>query len=206
MRHRIQIWVLGCCAGYFALHGDRANADVFLGIRNGHAYFLTDASTDPIAGRQLAAAYDGYLAAINDSGENEWLLSVLPSCCRYWIGFSDEVVEGAFQWDNGELVTYTNWLPGEPNDNFGLEDWTLFNAFDGGHWNDGQVVTQERCIIEVPCCVADFNCDGFANGVDFDLYVQAFEAGDPRADFDGDEFITGIDFDLYVQAFEEGCQ
>lgn len=52
---------------------------------------------------------------------------------------------------------------------------------------------------------ADFDGDGFVTGADFDLYVQAFEAGDLAADFDGDGFLSGIDFDLYVQAFEAGC-
>jgi hypothetical protein len=54
-------------------------------------------------------------------------------------------------------------------------------------------------------CPADFDGDGFVTGIDFDLFVQAFEAGDMSSDFDGDGFITGIDFDLYVQAFEAGC-
>lgn len=54
-------------------------------------------------------------------------------------------------------------------------------------------------------CAADFNGDGFLNGIDYDLYVGAFEAGDVSADFDGDGFITGIDFDMYVGAFEAGC-
>jgi ELWxxDGT repeat protein len=54
-------------------------------------------------------------------------------------------------------------------------------------------------------CRADFDGDGFITGVDFDLYVQAFEAGDMTADFDRDGFVTGVDFDLYVQAFEAGC-
>ncbi len=54
-------------------------------------------------------------------------------------------------------------------------------------------------------CPADFDQDGFVSGVDFDLFVEAFEAGDLDADFDGDGFITGVDFDLYVGAFEEGC-
>ena len=32
-----------------------------------------------------------------------------------------------------------------------------------------------------------------------------FEGGAPEADFDCDGFITGVDYDLYVQAFEKGC-
>ena len=54
-------------------------------------------------------------------------------------------------------------------------------------------------------CPSDFDGDGFITGIDFDLFVQAFEAGDIAADFDGDGFLTGIDYDLYVQAFEAGC-
>lgn len=58
---------------------------------------------------------------------------------------------------------------------------------------------------ELTVCLADFDCDGFVSGIDYDLYVSAFESGDISADFDGDGFITGIDFDLYVLAFEAGC-
>lgn len=59
--------------------------------------------------------------------------------------------------------------------------------------------------VTLTVCPPDFDCDGFVSGVDFDLYVQAFEAGEMSADFDGDGFVTGIDFDLYVQSFEAGC-
>ena len=54
-------------------------------------------------------------------------------------------------------------------------------------------------------CAVDFDGDGFVTGLDFDLYVQAYEAGEASSDFDGDGFVTGIDYDLYVQAFEIGC-
>jgi hypothetical protein len=54
-------------------------------------------------------------------------------------------------------------------------------------------------------CPSDFDFDGFVTGIDYDLYVQSFEAGGIASDFDGDGFITGIDFDLYVAAFEAGC-
>lgn len=54
-------------------------------------------------------------------------------------------------------------------------------------------------------CVVDFDGDGFATGIDFDLFVGAFEAGGMSADYDGDGFVTGIDFDLFVGEFEGGC-
>lgn len=59
--------------------------------------------------------------------------------------------------------------------------------------------------IQLYVCAADFDGDGFVTGIDYDLYVAAFEAGETSADFDGDGFNTGIDFDLYVDAFEAGC-
>jgi hypothetical protein len=60
-------------------------------------------------------------------------------------------------------------------------------------------------VLPVGDCAADFDGDGFVTGIDYDLYVQAFEGGDMSADFDGDGFLTGIDFDLYVLAYEKGC-
>jgi hypothetical protein len=54
-------------------------------------------------------------------------------------------------------------------------------------------------------CPADFDQDGFITGQDFDLFHDAFAAGDENTDFDGDGFLTGLDFDLYVLAFESGC-
>ena len=59
--------------------------------------------------------------------------------------------------------------------------------------------------IEAIPCRADYDSDGFITGIDYDLFVQDFEAGNMNADFDNDGFLTGIDFDLYVQAYEAGC-
>jgi len=59
--------------------------------------------------------------------------------------------------------------------------------------------------IEAIPCRADYDHDGFITGIDYDLFVQDFEAGVMNADFDGDGFLTGIDFDLYVVAYEAGC-
>ena len=65
--------------------------------------------------------------------------------------------------------------------------------------------TLQFILTPVPRCRADFDGDGFVTGVDFDLFVQAFESGDMNSDFDGDGFITGVDFDSFVQSFESGC-
>lgn len=54
-------------------------------------------------------------------------------------------------------------------------------------------------------CPADFDCNGFVNGDDFDGFVISFEAGEDAADFNGDAFVNGQDFDCFVRAFERGC-
>lgn len=54
-------------------------------------------------------------------------------------------------------------------------------------------------------CPADFNGDGFVNGNDYDIFVDAFDVGDPSADFDHDGFVNGNDYDLFVEHFDVGC-
>ena len=51
---------------------------------------------------------------------------------------------------------------------------------------------------------ADFDGNGFVDFDDFNLFVQAFEAGDLSADFDNSGFVDFDDFNLYVVAFENG--
>ena len=54
-------------------------------------------------------------------------------------------------------------------------------------------------------CPADYDCNTFVNGDDFDAFVQAFVYGEPAADIDGNEFVNGDDFDFYVERFVAGC-
>lgn len=57
----------------------------------------------------------------------------------------------------------------------------------------------------VPPCLADFNRDEFLDVFDFDLFVEAFEAGLPRADVTRDRFIDFFDYAVFVENFEGGC-
>lgn len=68
----------------------------------------------------------------------------------------------------------------------------------------GEVRGQIR-VPAVPLCPTDMDGDGFVTGIDYDLYVQAFENGDPAGDYDFDGFPSGVDFDLFVVDFEAGC-
>lgn len=43
----------------------------------------------------------------------------------------------------------------------------------------------------------DINFDDFINGIDFDEFSDAFEAGTAKADFNGDGWVNGDDYDLF---------
>ena len=76
---------------------------------NRHAYKMIRCETREAAQAQ-AAAQDAHLLVINDKAEQEWLLKVFGTGENYWIGLINGSEEGKQQWDNGEPVTYTNWM------------------------------------------------------------------------------------------------
>ena len=77
--------------------------------QNGHAYKKVYCNTRDEAVVQ-ATKENAQLVTINDSKEQEWLEAVFGQEF-YWIGLSDAKREGAWQWHNGEPLTYKNWLP-----------------------------------------------------------------------------------------------
>ena len=76
---------------------------------NGHAYKRVPCESRDDAVAQ-AAEEKAQLVAINDAQEQAWLSAVFGHEF-YWIGLSDAEKEGHWQWDNGEPLTYENWLP-----------------------------------------------------------------------------------------------
>ena len=76
---------------------------------NGHAY-----KRIPCESRDDAVAQAGkekvHLVTINNAEEQAWLSAVFGHEF-YWIGLSDVEEEGRWQWNNGEPLTYENWLP-----------------------------------------------------------------------------------------------
>jgi hypothetical protein len=103
---------------------------------NGHYYTATDTNLSWTGANTLAISQGGYLASVLSQAENDFLRTTFSSVLGpSWIGLTDQAVEGTFVWTSGEPVSYTNWAPGEPNNQSGIEDFGLI--LSNGSWNDG---------------------------------------------------------------------
>ncbi|MFO0833778.1 MAG: immunoglobulin domain-containing protein [Phycisphaerales bacterium] len=105
-----------------------------------------------------------------------------------------------YQWrKDGEDIlgandqTYTIWSATAADS--GSYDCVIEN--DCGH------ATSDPAFVSV--CIADFNCDGFVNGNDYDEFAELFDEAYSGADLNSDGFVNGDDYDLFASAFDAGC-
>jgi hypothetical protein len=106
----------------------------------GNSYRLTSEEQTWDAAESEAIEAGGNLATVNDSEEDEWLLETFtsPELPSLWNGLhqlpGSAEPGGGWVWSSDQPVTFTNWGPGEPNDDHSWnEDACEFRA---GGWND----------------------------------------------------------------------
>ena len=114
---------------------------------NGHYYRIFDLGNNSDAGinnweyaLQYCQERGGHLATISDERENSFLYKYMRDAGyrSAYFGFSDAENEGNWQWCTNESVVYTNWAPGEPNNENKKEHYAMFYyKFSDGAWNDG---------------------------------------------------------------------
>jgi hypothetical protein len=104
---------------------------------DGKAYaFCADPPSPWLAAQLLCNNYGYDLVSINDDVENEFvtdLINVYDGSTDWWIGYTDQVSEGTFVWEDGSGSTYDNWEPGQPNDFLGQD---CAEIDPDGTWND----------------------------------------------------------------------
>jgi hypothetical protein len=147
---------------------------------NGHYYLLGPGGTWH-DGESWAQRAGGHLATIRSETENDWVFSWVPPDTRAWIGMTDEAREGIWVWTSGELVTFTNWASGQPDNSQGVEHWCEFRADWSGEWND-LTETHRAGVIEVPARagVARFGAPGTScDGPILADVLRAPVSGDP---------------------------
>jgi hypothetical protein len=79
-------------------------------------------------------------------------------------------------------------------------------TYVAGYGQDSTTGLREALLWMGPApCPADYNGDGFVDGIDYDQFNNDFEAGNIAADYNGDGFVDGIDYDQFNNDFEAGC-
>ena len=109
----------------------------------------------------FAISLGGHLVTINDAAENDWLIATFGT--EYFIGLNDMAVEGAWVWASGEPVTFTRWLPGEPNDYLGEDFAMIWNKPPIG-WNDVPGSSNQLVVEVGPTTLNELLADLVADG------------------------------------------
>lgn len=113
---------------------------------NGHQYQLTTESVTWSDARAQARALGGTLVVIDDDAENAFLSTTFGPDL-FHTDLSDQYVEGQFGWESDQILSYTNWDSGSPN-NAALNDFAVFRGTDG-KWLLGSGTDLRFGIIEI---------------------------------------------------------
>lgn len=144
LRHKL-IWVLCFVLMASAFVGvGQASSKVTWPV-NGHDYQAIPITTSITwqEARAAAEAMGGYLVTITSQAEQDFIVANFPEVLsgRWWIGAyqtppvpeTDPAAD--WHWVTGEPWGYTNWYPGEPNnDSGGYENDGML--WHNGTWND----------------------------------------------------------------------
>lgn len=127
--------------------------------RDGRTYQLTSTRSTWTEAASEAARVGGHLVTIARAEEETWLLETFGVATQgesnpaLWIGLTNRTTEGAWTWTSGAPVTYTNWMPGEPN-NLGDEDVAILTPRGWNDTQDGNWEQPHYGIIELPAGLA----------------------------------------------------
>ncbi len=116
------------------------NATVF----NGHSYKVFDESMTWSEAKEYCESLGGHLVTITSLEEQSFVENIVNNGNKncYWIGATDEVTEGDYQWITGESWYYTNWSSGNPDNSTQRdangEDYLELVKSKSYKWNDGE--------------------------------------------------------------------
>lgn len=113
-------------------------------------YVLMSGASSWVEAEVMCRQKGGHMATISSQAENDYIYNILKkaNCKDAYFGLVRH--EGKFQWVTGEPVVYTNWNPGEPNNQDNNEDCAMFyNKSQPGRWNDGHMTPQSIFICEL---------------------------------------------------------
>ncbi|XP_004647213.1 C-type lectin domain family 4 member E [Octodon degus] len=93
-----------------------------------------------------------HLVVINTEKEQEFLFYVKPKNNEYFIGLTDQVVEGQWQWVDDTPFSLSFWDVGEPNNIVSVEDCVTIRDSSNPrkNWNDVTCFFTKFRICEMP--------------------------------------------------------
>ncbi|OWF36633.1 perlucin-like protein [Mizuhopecten yessoensis] len=125
---------------------------------DGSCYFVSDLLEDWPTASTTCGLYHAYLAEIEDANEENFLKQIVSKFhdghlhdYDYWLGATDTFVEGDWRWMNsGQRLTYTHWLPDEPN-GYHTQDCMIIRIFGANnyHWDDRECTEKLNFICEI---------------------------------------------------------
>ena len=120
----------------------KAPSDASVNPATGHAYRRSDNRTTWAAALRGCQAQGAHLATITSRAENDFVAAHFNGSERIWLGGSDAMQEGQWQWVTGEPFSFRGFGPDEPNDNGSGEDYLELG--DNGEWNDDGMPKRDR--------------------------------------------------------------
>jgi hypothetical protein len=178
----------------------------FFNPANGHNYYLLDKGAWSEA-QKAAASLGGTLAVINDAAENAWVLANVAQFGgdpnrNCFIGLHDQLTEGAFQWLDNSVVTYTNWDRGEPNNGGGDEDFA--ELLTDGTWRDNDNTGTNGfttfAIVEVGC-IGDLDANGVVDAADLAQLLGGWGGTSHSLDLNQDGIVDAADLAAMLGAW-----
>ncbi|XP_004869550.1 C-type lectin domain family 4 member E [Heterocephalus glaber] len=114
-------------------------------------FFSTDTMTWP-SSLKNCSGMGGHLVVINTEEEQEFLFYTKPKKKEYYIGLTDQVVEGQWQWVDSTPFSLSFWDVGEPNNIATLEDCTTIrdSSDPRRNWNDVTCFFSMLRVCEMP--------------------------------------------------------
>lgn len=87
------------------------------------------------------------MASPRSAAENEALQQLATGQNKAaFLSMTDTKTEGKFTYPSGESLVYSNWAPGEPNNDKGAEN--CVEIYTNGKWNDKSCGEQRLVICE----------------------------------------------------------
>ncbi|KAL4219269.1 hypothetical protein ACF0H5_021851 [Mactra antiquata] len=108
----------------------------------GQCYYITDNAVDRPKCSEICFFYGGTLATDNSKDLSDFI-NKFKSGKGVWIGGLEYGTEGS--WDSGATMSYSNWLPGEPDSE--LDSCIMYSENSLG-WEDAPCQSPQRCLCE----------------------------------------------------------